>query len=1122
MISGISGLYAAIVNLFFTLSVLFMTVKKEPLWYKDAIIYQLHVRSFYDSDGDGIGDFKGLVRKLDYIKNLGVNTIWLLPFYPSPLRDGGYDIADFTAIHPDYGTLADFKRFVKEAHQRGLRIITELVLNHTSSEHKWFQRARKARPGSVARDFYVWSDDPGKYADARIIFQDFEVSNWTYDHVAGAYYWHRFYSHQPDLNFESPRVQQEIFKVLDFWFQIGVDGFRLDAVPYLFEAEGTNCENLPETHAYLKKLRKYVDDRYDDRLLLAEANQWPNDACEYFGDGDECHMAFHFPVMPRLFMALRMEDRFPVVDILEQTPDIPDNCQWATFLRNHDELTLEMVTDEERDYMYRAFADDPRKRVNVGIRRRLFPLLGGDTRTIELLNMLLLSLPGTPVIYYGDEIGMGDNYYLGDRDGVRTPMQWSPDKNAGFSNADPQQLFLPLVIDPHYHYTSVNVENQEKNPSSFLWWKRRVLAKRRQYKAFGRGSLEFVNTSNPKILAFIRSFEEETILVVVNLSRYSQHVELDLSDFAGNTPVEVFSRNEFPVISDEPWSFSMQFKNYFWFELRPPGKKLFPKIAREKQRQDFSQKDWDQMTEELRNTVKNSLYDYLVQIKWFRGDSRKLRHIEVLDAIRVQNGPGSPWLFIVRLDLIEAANDIYLMPVSLALNNHASRIRAHYPDSVISPLVIDGTEGFIYDGAVDKKLHDVLFDLLRRRSQLKGFNGVIKGKSGSRLKKLLAEGGGLTPHLITSKHTNSSIVYGDSFFLKIYRSPQEGENPEVEIMKNLTRHTSFTHIPSYLGRLEYKSPEMENTSVGLLMELIPNVETAWDMTQTSIEGFFDKLLSEREKYSPVTGSGEVLPDEFIDPFYLEMISLLGQRTAEMHLALASLKDDFQFRPEKFSLLYQKSLYQSLRTFTRRTFNEIRSAADIPEKYHDLLKQILDSEEIFLSATRSVLENGKIDGMKIRVHGNYKLDKVLFTGKDFKFINFEGELEREWSVRRIKHSPVKDVASLLSSFHFSIYKGYFSRMEFVPSEGHQPLEVLEQWYNRVAEKFLAAYTDTAHTGNIIPDDGQQLRNLLNVYMYEKAVQELKVFMREDPECMVIPLKVLQKIRQDLPEGIGDQD
>jgi len=603
----------------------------------------------------------------------------------------------------------------------------------------------------------------------------------------------------------------------------------------------------------------------------------------------------------------------------------------------------------------------------------------------------------------------------------------------------------------------------------------------------------------------------------VNLSRYSQHVELDLSDYAGNTPVEVFSRNEFPVISDEPWSFSMQFKNYFWFELRPPGKKLFPKISRDNQRLDFSQKEWDQMADELQYTVKNNLYDYLVHIKWFRGDTRKLRNIEVLDVIRVENRTGAPWLFIVRLDLIEAANDIYLMPVSLALNNRANRIKTHHPDSVISPIVIDGTEGVIYDGAVDKKLHEVLFDLLRRRSQLKGLNGIIKGKSGNRLKKSLTDKTNLAPHLITSKHTNSSIVYGDSYFLKIYRSPQEGENPEVEIMKTLTRHSGFTHIPSYLGRLEYRNPKLEDASVALLIELIPNVGTAWDMTQTSIESFFDKLLSEREIYSHTTGPDEAQLDELIGPFYLEMASLLGQRTAEMHLALASLKDNFQFRPEKFSLLYQKSLYQSLRTFTRRTFNEIRTASGYSEKNRDLLLQVLESEDVFLSAARSILENGKIDGMKIRLHGNYKLDKVLFTGKDFKFINFEGELEREWSVRRIKHSPVKDVASLLSSFHFSIYKGYFSRMEFIPADAHHLLAILEQWYRRVVDKFLTAYTDTARSGNIIPGDEQQFQNLLNIYMYEKAVQELKLFMKDDPDCMVIPLKILEKIRQDFLRG-----
>src|SRR5579883_3297618 len=457
-----------------------ITLADDPLWYKDAIIYELHVRAFADSNGDGIGDFRGLMGKLDYLQDLGITALWLLPFYPSPLRDDGYDIADYTNVNPAYGTLADFQAFLKEAHRRGLRVITELVLNHTSDQHPWFQRARRAPAGSPERNFYVWTDDPNKYHEARIIFKDFEPSNWTWDPVAGAYFWHRFYSHQPDLNYDNPAVHQATFEVLDFWLGMGIDGLRLDAVPYLYEREGTNCENLPETHAYLKKLRRHIDEKFPNRMLLAEANQWPEDAVAYFGQGDECHMDFHFPLMPRLFMALRMEDRFPIIDILQQTPAIPESCQWALFLRNHDELTLEMVTDEDRDYMYRLYAQDPQARINLGIRRRLAPLLENHRGKIELLNALLLALPGTPVIYYGDEIGMGDNIYLGDRNGVRTPMQWNAERNAGFSRANPQRLYLPVIIDPEYHFEAVNVEAQQNNPHSLLWWMKRIIEQRKR------------------------------------------------------------------------------------------------------------------------------------------------------------------------------------------------------------------------------------------------------------------------------------------------------------------------------------------------------------------------------------------------------------------------------------------------------------------------------------------------------------------------------------------------------------------------------------------------------------------------------------------------------------------
>lgn len=1081
----------------------------NPLWYKDAIIYQLHVRSFYDSNGDGIGDFRGLIEKLDYIQNLGVNTLWLLPFYPSPLRDGGYDIADFQDIHPDYGTLADFKRFVKEAHKRGLRIITELVINHTSSEHKWFQRARKAKPGSNHRDFYVWSPTQEKYKDARIIFQDFEVSNWTYDHEAGAYYWHRFYSHQPDLNFENPNVQKEIFKILDFWFEIGVDGFRLDAIPYLFEEEGTNCENLPQTHAYLKSLRKYVDERYQDKLLLAEANQWPNDSREYFGEGDECHMAFHFPLMPRLYMALRMEDRFPVVDIMEQTPSIPDNCQWAIFLRNHDELTLEMVSDEERDYMYKTFAKDPRKRINVGIRRRLFPLFGGDTRSIELLNFLLFSMPGTPIVYYGDEIGMGDNYYLGDRDGVRTPMQWSPDKNAGFSRADPQKLFLPVIIDHNYHYTTVNVENMERNPSSFLWWKRRVIAKRKKYKAFGRGSIRFINTSNPHILAFVREFEEESLLVVVNLSRYSQHAELDLRDFAGAIPVEVFSRNEFPMITDTPWSFSMQFKNYFWFELQKQERTRLD-LPPHVQNMAVDLQQWNTMDRELQNTLKLHIRQFILGSSWFRGDIKKLRDINLIDVFPVKTGKRNSWVFMVQMDLIDNDKDIFLMPLSVATNNHMEEMRSRHPEAIVCSLEFNGEDAILYDGVYNELMINGLFQLMQKKGRIRGMSGDMEGSSGSRLRRVDPNALPFKPHVVAFRPTNTSLTLGDPFFFRIFRNLQEGENPDAEILKNLSRHTSFSNIPFYAGRIDYIREGSETTTLAVLADLIPNVGSAWDMTQTALDSFFDKVLSEKSDHTASFTNGEL--EELMDPFFLEMAELLGQRTAQLHQSLASVNQVKGLAPEPFSLLYQKSLYQALRTHVKRTFAGLQKQLEALEpETRQQIQEVIANQDEYLEHIRDILEKAKIDTWKIRIHGNFKLDKLLFTGKDFIFTDFEGESELALSVRKLKHCPLKDVASMLGSLHYAVFKGYQRRKEFIPVNDNYLRPLMDSWYDKVSESFLKGYKNQAFEAGLLPASNMQINELLNIFIFEKAVKELQRFIAIQPEALEVPLKALKKIR-----------
>ncbi|MGB5928929.1 MAG: maltose alpha-D-glucosyltransferase, partial [Cyclobacteriaceae bacterium] len=623
----------------------------QLLWYKDAIIYELHIKAFFDSDNDGIGDFKGLLKKLDYLVDLGVTAIWLLPFYPSPLRDDGYDIADYYKINSNYGKLSHLKKFLKEARKRDMKVITELVINHTSDQHPWFQRARMAPKGSSERDYYVWADDPKQFKDVRIIFQDYEASNWTWDPEAQQYYWHRFFHHQPDLNYDNPEVQEEVFKILDFWMDMGVDGFRLDAVPYLFERENTNCENLPETHDFLKKLRSHVDKNYPDRMLLAEANMWPEESAKYFGDGDECHMNYHFPIMPRMFMALKMEDRYPIIDIIEQTPDIPENCQWAIFLRNHDELTLEMVTDEERDYMYKMYTKDPKARINLGIRQRLAPLLENNRRKIELMNCLLFSLPGTPVIYYGDEIGMGDNYYLGDRDGVRTPMQWSPDRNAGFSQTNPQKLYLPVIADPEYSYEAVNVETQSGNQNSILWWMKRTIAMRKRYKAFGRGSIEFLQAENSKILAFVREYEDEVILVVTNLSRYSQAAEIDLHQFKDHIPVEVFSQNKFPVIKDRPYLFTLGAHDYYWFHLKPAA----VDANADEDEKEFTFKSWDALGTEsgIRQIEREVLPYYLPRTRWYGGKARVIQAISVKEVLPMAFDGDKSWLYIFEVAYTE-------------------------------------------------------------------------------------------------------------------------------------------------------------------------------------------------------------------------------------------------------------------------------------------------------------------------------------------------------------------------------------------------------------------------------------------------------------------------------------
>ncbi|NLE00710.1 MAG: maltose alpha-D-glucosyltransferase, partial [Fibrobacter sp.] len=802
----------------------------------------------------------------------------------------GYDIADYFDIHKDYGTLRDFREFLKAAHKRDIRVIAELVLNHTSSEHAWFQRSRRAAAGTQWREMYVWSNNSEKYKDARIIFKDFEASNWSWDPVAKAYFWHRFYSHQPDLNFDSAFVKEELFKVIDFWFSMGVDGLRLDAVPYLYEREGSNCENLYETHQFLKELRAHIDSKFSNRMLLAEANQWPEDAVEYFGCGDECHMAFHFPLMPRMFMALQMEDNFPILDILKSTPSLPDNCQWATFLRNHDELTLEMVTDEERDYMYRVYARDSRAKINLGIRRRLAPLLSNDRRKIELMNILLFSLPGTPIIYYGDEIGMGDNYYLGDRNGVRTPMQWGPDRNAGFSEAHPHRLFLPVIIDPEYHYETVNVRNQESSFSSLLWWMRGVIAMRRRFRAFSRGELTILSTDNYKVLAFSRSFEDEIIVVIVNMSRFSQIVHIDMPQYSGLIPEEVFGRSIYPIIKDTPYLLTLGPYDYFWLLLGKNTEEIG--IVEERIPSMKLTKSWETLFEgrNRREFEERLLSRYLKHCRWFASKTRRINTVTIIEDIPLNRENPVAHLLIIKVTFTEGLDEQYLLPVSFLLKQVSGGIAEEFPQAVIADVLLDDNEGVLCDGMYDERVHRELFDIIAGQKSIEGNRGSVVGIAGAG--PLEVSLGGNT-RVLKVEQSNTAMVFGDKLFLKLYRKLEAGTNPELEILRFLSDEAHFTYIPSFAGAIEYQTKTSEPVTVAIMQDYIDNSGNAWTYTLGVIARYFESVLSGvgqpkiRTVKSGVIFTAEIseVPSvirDRIGELFLEMIALLGKRTAQMH------------------------------------------------------------------------------------------------------------------------------------------------------------------------------------------------------------------------------------------------
>ncbi|MGE3076383.1 MAG: maltose alpha-D-glucosyltransferase [Dehalococcoidia bacterium] len=1099
-------------------------VGTDPLWYKDAIIYELHVRAFQDGDADGMGDFRGLTQKLDYLRDLGVTAIWLLPFYASPLRDDGYDIADFKTIHPGYGTLRDFQTFLAEAHARGLRVITELVLNHTSDQHPWFQRARNAPKGHPWRDYYVWSDTAAEYSSARIIFKDFERSNWTWDPVANQYFWHRFYSHQPDLNYDNPAVRRDVLKVVDFWLNMGVDGFRLDAVPYLFEREGTSCENLPETHDFLKELRHHVDTKFPGRMLLAEANQWPEDAAAYFGDGDECHMAYHFPLMPRLFMAVRMEDRFPVTEILDQTPAIDDTSQWAIFLRNHDELTLEMVTDEERDYMYRVYAGEERARINLGIRRRLAPLLGHNRRVIELMYALLFSMRGTPVIYYGDEIGMGDNIYLGDRDSVRTPMQWSSERNAGFSSANPQQLYLPVVTDPEYHYESVNVEAQQANPSLLLWWMRRVIALRRNHQAFSRGAMTFVDSDNRRVLAFVREFEGERVLVVANLSRFTQGVSLNLQEYAGTIPVELFGRAHFPTIGEAPYFMSLGPHTFFWFELEPlathdRSPAMYPLALSDGE-------EWTVFFDGRRQQLERALTAYLPGRRWFGSKSRRIKRLAIDDVLPLGRRAPLPTSFVmltVEYDEGEAEN--FGLLLSAVPEDRALLLETSVPWAAVAPIHRENQPNLhLIDGFAVPEVASAFLDLLRNRVTLAGSKGSLECTSKPVVR---AVGGELAPSVQRNEQSNTSVSYGDRFMLKFIRRVEAGLHPQIEIEDFLAASNVSGNIPELLGTALYKRRGVKPAAVAILENHIQHQSDGWLLAVDELTRFLEGVASAvieppelaPERHPMDMPEPDPLLVEKTGPWF-EQVASLGRRTGQLHAALAHSKHA-DFAPEPYTPFYQRALAQGFRVQARHSLRMLRSAMKtLSQDAAQHASRVLSLEPELLARLHEVAGH-RLKGMRIRNHGDLHLGQVLSNGSDWVFIDFEGEPSRSLGDRRIKRSAMRDVAGMVRSFYYaSQFSTREAAMAVQGAGGEHLREWARAWYLWSASAYLRAYFEEIAGAGIITDDPEETRFLLDTFMLDKALYELAYELDNRPTWVDIPLRSILDLLNASPVNGGE--
>jgi maltose alpha-D-glucosyltransferase/alpha-amylase len=1096
---------------------------EDPLWYKDAVIYELHIKAFFDSDNDGTGDFSGLIQKLDYLQNLGVNTLWLLPFYPSPMRDDGYDISDYRKIHPMYGTMANFKQFVKEAHRRGLKVITELVINHTSDQHPWFQAARRAPAGSNKRNFYVWSDTDQKFPETRIIFKDAETSNWAWDDEAQAYYWHRFFHHQPDLNFNNPMVVKAIIKLMRFWLDLGVDGLRLDAIPYLCVREGTRNENLPGTHAVIKQMRAVLDAHYTNRVFLAEVNQWPEDVRDYFSDGDECHMAYHFPLMPRMYMAIAEEDRHPIVDIMRQTPSIPENCQWAIFLRNHDELTLEMVTDNERDYMYQMYVADPLARMNVGIRRRLAPLMDNEIDKIKLMNNLLLSMPGTPIIYYGDEIGMGDNFFLGDRNGLRTPMQWNPDRNAGFSHADPQRLYLPPNMDVVYGYGAVNVEAQLRERGSLLNWMQRVLALRKKHQAFGRGKLVFLHPGNRKILAYFRRYEDDIILCVTNLSRNAQAVELDLSAHKGCVPVELMGGEAFPPVGELPYLLTLPGHSYYWFlltkgEAAPQWHEehLLPEelptlVLFEGWQSFFSERvvPWRiAMAKTVRAQLEeDALPHFVAAQRWYGAKGKVVRRVVISDYAEWVSADDKWLLALFHIEGTEGAEPLtYFIPLSLAWENgDEERLHAMMP-ATVAKVRHQAKVGILGDAFTDAAFCRLMVLAIGAHQTLPCEHGIISFSPTHAFAALSSEVfANLSARPPGTQGSNTAVVLGETLFLKGYRHLQIGTQPEFEIGRFLTDVAKFPNTVPVLGIVEYQGSDGSNMTLALLQSYLENQGDCWSYTLDYLGRFLEDCRTAVEPLEAATQAHSA---------YLLLMHTLGQRTGELHNALNKVTGDSAFDPEPVTDANLAEWVQRVQADAVATLELLR-LKKLDGAAQEAAKSLLAQGNALLERIQACI-SGPINAVKTRYHGDFHLGQVLLTQNDFVFIDFEGEPARPLAERLHKHSPLRDVAGMLRSFNYVAHAALVHASVDRPEDVAKFELVLHDWEAEVGRVFLAAYDEAVRNSEPLAMHASP-RGLIDLFLLEKALYEVRYELSNRPDWLGIPLLgILSLLQIEIPQ------